>query len=144
MNDKDDLEKKGLEQINFAANLRSKFFFHWSILSGATITLIIPLILEIKDSKGTILNKHDIKTSIILLLSAIIFSSIRNFFAAHGFWKTGMSNVRRAEGDNKEADRLFNSRTKLTPIQLAIETISITSYIFSLVLLYLFISKNLL
>lgn len=144
MNKKDEFEKSrelGLKQVEIATDLRSRFFFHWSILSGATITLIIPLLLELK--KRELLNESiNIKITIILLATSLILSSLRNYIAAGNLWKSGLANLEKSAGNNQGYNDLLNKRFKMIPLQKTVEPLALLSYIASLIFLYIFICSS--
>lgn len=130
----------GTDQIKQAADLRIKFFYHWSILSGATTTLVVPLITEIKSSNGVINAASYAKTSIILLLAVILLSSITNFLSANSIAATGRQNI--GAGGKSDSDYILRNKM-FSRLQKTIQYTAIVGYIFALIILYLFISKNL-
>ncbi len=125
----------GNYQMNVSTELRYKFFFHWSLLAGATLTLIIPLLMEILKKDSLLYHVANVKIAIVLLISSLCFSSLRNYLASIGIWITAMTNLQ--GGGVIPLKRILLSR-----IQYVIEILSITSYLVALILLFVFINSN--
>jgi len=130
------------KQIETATELRAKFFFHWAILSGATLTLVIPLLTQIKTTKESITSLCYLKIALVLLMITLVFASIRNFVAAHGFWMTGSFNLKRDKAPDA-IERIVKKLNGMKYLQYSLEIISILGYIAALILLYIFIANNL-
>ena len=110
---------------------REKFFYHLSILSGATLTLLIPFISNIKHPVYHVIL---LKISVICLLVSLILSSLRNFY----FAKNQMNII-----DYKASPDEKNVLILLLKCRIEImEYIVILSFISSLIVLYFFIFPN--
>ena len=128
----------GHDYINRSADLRIKFFFHWSLLSGATLGLIFPLLASLKASGVLFFCVEKLKFGIIFLLISLVLSSVRNFIAAQGYWYSGVFNLN-SQNKVPQDSKKFISKMKLVSLtQKIIEGISVFGYILGLVLVYLF------
>jgi hypothetical protein len=141
-----EIEQLGNKQIDTASNLYSNFFFHWALLAGATMTLIVPLLTYISEHNNAIYGSLKLQILIGLLIITITLSSIRNFIAARGFYIVGNINIKLANQQQVvdiAKDKDVNKLKFLSKIQKLISFISIVSYIIALVLLASFIWQNL-
>ena len=118
-----------------SADLKSKFFFHWAILSGATLTLLIPLITQIKTLNINLVNTCALQSAIIALIVSLIASSLYNLFSASGFAVVARENA------NQKS--LISSKFLSRLLTYIIMPLAIFGYIIALMLLYYFINKNL-
>lgn len=123
------------EYFDISADLKSKFFFHWAILAGTTLTLIIPLITQVIEVRSSINDTDLLRISIISLMISLILSSFWNLISAVGFAVAGKQN---------NNQRTILNLNFLSRMQYSVMAIAILSYIFALILLYFFIDHNLL
>ena len=139
---KRDAMQQGREKINTSAELKSKFFFHWSLLSGATLTVLFPFIQKLAQKEGPLILGHLLKWSIILLMISLVTSSLRNLIASRGFWVVGKLNSTFSPSP-KAHEEVIETLTSLSRFQKIIEWTSILTYIAALILIYLFTWPNL-
>ncbi len=136
-----EVREYGEKELFYAHELRSKFFFHWAILSVAIITLIIPLLLEVKKTKE-IENVHNIKITLILLLATVIFSSIINYLNATQKQWVAFANIESAKGEKEKSARLYKKQNVVRCIRIFLEIVSIVIFVLALSSLYLFLNNN--
>ena len=131
------------KQIETATELRAQFFFHWSLLSAGTLSLLIPLLTQIKTTNSVIVSPYYLQISIVLLICSLSMSSVRNFIAAQGFWMVGNFNLKSQTEQQTELKDITKKLNIFKYIQWTNEILSIIGYIMALVFLFLFISDNL-
>lgn len=139
----EDQKNIGNKQIDTSTEILTKFFFHWALLSGATLTLAIPLLTEIIKIKGCIQSTYLIKISIGLLIISLITASLRNLIGGHDFWISGMANLNPPK-TGLEENKMVKKMNRLNYIQNAITGIATISYIIAIVILFVFVSANIL
>ncbi len=129
--------------VEIAIEMKSKFYLHWAILAGATLTLVIPFLTQI-----SILNKAvnwmlQIKIAIGLLLISLITSSVRNLLSARQIEIIANNNLEK-NSHRIEYFQIIDNVNQQGTILSLIEFTSIISYCVALTLLYLFIAFGLL
>lgn len=137
----EEIQKVGLKQSTYAVELKTKFFFHWSILSGTTLTLIIPLLLEMQ-KQNILCEVLSIKISILLLIISIIFSSIKNYLSSYSLWNSGLANLEESAIDNNKFNKLAKKVKTINYKQKILEPIPLIGYVFALIFLYVFMLNN--
>jgi|GEM_PF-4460341 hypothetical protein len=141
------IENQAKEDTEFSRELRTKFFFHWAILSGVAITLFIPFL-----SSEVVKNNVDssselyVNATFIFLIISLLFSSLRNFLLAREILKLGQSKYsivkRLKEISSKPLTQEEELKTsepwKVTEI---VGWIAIVSFVLGIISAYIFISK---
>lgn len=131
--DEKDLYRFQLKQV---VQIKSKFFLHWSLLAGATFTLLIPLIQNMFDDNVEVKNILLIRAGIILLIATLIFSSLRNLGYSKVMRHTLMTNLK------KDSVGLFE-RVSTKLVLRFLEIFAVLSYIVAIILITIFIDSNL-
>src|SRR3990167_6397553 len=88
----ENIEKQAKSDTEFARELRTKFFFHWAILSGAAITLFIPFVSsETVKNNITSCSELYIHITFVSFILSLVLSSLRNLVLAENVLKLGES-----------------------------------------------------
>lgn len=135
-----DKDKKFIE---ISIEMKNKFFFHWAILAGATLTLIIPFLIEENVLKKTVGWLLEVKIAIGLLVISLITASIRNLISARQIEIIGNCNLEK----NSYLIVYFSIIDKVNHMSIflsIIEFASIISYCGALTILYFFVTMILL
>src|SRR3989344_6123286 len=78
------LREIAMEDTKASRELGVKFFFHWAILSGTALTLLVPFLSSEQVQKNITSGiSIYIIISIFTLTTSLIFASIRNFIMMH-------------------------------------------------------------
>ncbi|MBI4086070.1 MAG: hypothetical protein HY433_02420 [Candidatus Liptonbacteria bacterium] len=119
--DQDHIERKSLE---YAFDAGLKFFLHWSLLAGGTLTLMIPFVQSLK---GVMVYRYLFIASEICLIISLISSSLVVFGASQISW----SNATKAETKGIAKMQGINYK------------VAIVAYIAGIILAFFFINANL-
>ncbi len=136
------IRKTAMEDTNSSRELGVKFFFHWAILSGATLTLLIPFLTSQHISENIPSDLiPNIKITIISLIIALIAASLRNFILS-------LDMIKRANRHHKIAKALENNTAleeekEEEGVRLleVFQFVAISSYIFAIAQSYYFIAN---
>lgn len=142
-----EIRANAIEDTKTARELGIKFFFHWTILSGATLTLLITFLSNV-DIKKIQLHRYGlhIKIAIIVLILSLILAIIRNFIMIYGIHDRANANHKIA---NEFSKALFNktaykSETPKDKFKIylhAAEYLAIITFIIGIIEAYRFIAK---
>ncbi len=136
-----------IEDTKVSRELGIKFFFHWTILSGATLTLLIPF-LSSEQVKENIAQCSALyaKVAIISFIVSLISAALRNFVMMFGILDRAkinhkiandFSNALATNSDYKSGESKDNFKVPLR----IIEFLAIFSFILGIISAYVFISK---
>lgn len=139
----DNISESAKQDTEFAREWRIKFFFHWSLLSGAAITLFIPFlssdVVQTNITKCSILY---VQITFVSFIVSMLFSSIRNFMIIRDILKLGQA---KHEIVNKITAGLKEGETLETPKPIKITEIfgyiAILAFVTGTISAYIFISQ---
>ncbi|HEY4509410.1 MAG TPA: hypothetical protein VJC15_00270 [Candidatus Paceibacterota bacterium] len=134
---------QGSKLLSRADELSGQFFFHWSLLIGATMTLFTPFIFSLLEKGEQIEAVYLIKVMYPVFIFAMIASSLRNFVSALGASKIGKVNLLIASGGELDKNFLTLFKLPITLVIYTLQVIAILGYIIGLVLVFVFILSNL-
>ena len=129
-----------IEQMKFAAEFKSRFFQHWAILSGATLTLLIPFLQSIKSENIATNKLSKINLVPFLLITSLILSSIEILMSSWGYQGSAKLNLDLKPKEERNQSMMLKI---LSVTKRVIEIIAIFSYIIAVVMLSFFLSEYL-
>jgi len=136
-----------MEDTNISRELGIKFFFHWALLSGAALTLLVPFLSSEIVQQNIISHLTPyIYTAITCFIVALIFSSIRNFIMMSAIRDRAQKNHNIANEFSRAIKSGSDYKTEEQKEQYilvlqVVEYIAIFSFIIGIVAAYIFISK---
>lgn len=141
------IRDEAMEDTKVSRELGVRFFFHWALLSGAALTLLMPFLSSNIDQKkiAPYLIPY-IKLTIISFIVSLISASIRNFIMMRLILDRAQMNHKIANDFSKA---IKNNKKYKTPeqkerFQLVLQItqyIAIFSFVIGIIATYIFISK---
>ena len=129
--------------IEIAIEMKNKFYLHWAILCGATLTLIIPFLIQANVLSEVNCWLLSIRIALSLLILSLMTASIRNLVAAHQLEIIGNYNLEK-NSYKLQYIQIIEKANKINIPLTIIEYTSIISYCTSLTIFYSFIAFGLL
>lgn len=138
----EEITKQAKRDTEFARELRTKFFFHWAILSGAAITLFIPFISsETVKNNITSCSKLYVHITFISFILSLVLSSLRNLVLAENVLKLGQSKYLIAEKIKTNTVKEGDKTAEPGFIQEMLGYAAIILFIVGIISAYIFVSK---
>ncbi|OHA14691.1 MAG: hypothetical protein A2909_03305 [Candidatus Tagabacteria bacterium RIFCSPLOWO2_01_FULL_39_11] len=138
----ENIEKQAKSDTEFARELRTKFFFHWAILSGAAITLFIPFVSsETVKNNITSCSELYIHITFVSFILSLVLSSLRNLVLAENVLKLGESKFLIANKIKNNTVNIGDKTVEPGSIQETLGYVAVILFIIGLISAYVFISK---
>lgn len=131
----EDLKREGRK-------LAQSFYFHWSLLTAGTLTLIVTFLGSMIGKSFVLKNLRYVAIAILLLIISLIHSSLRNLFESNKLQRIHYHELLSKE----QYDQIYRGPSEILSEKiywLYLELLPIASYITALILLFVFVTTNL-